>query len=67
MTSHELARRLLEEPDRPVTLMIECAHDTVSSADEDQNPVEEISTGENKHGVYIRAYVEETHFGYIDD
>ena len=65
MTAHELAQKLLAGPNHPVVLGIACAHDTVSSRDEEDEPIE-IEISEGTKVVRIEAYVEEAKFGWLD-
>lgn len=65
MKSHELAKKLLEGPDLPVTVSVACSHDTVISTDEEDNPVD-LDLTEHDNRISVRGFVHDIRFGYLD-
>ena len=66
MTTHELAKKLLDGPDTTVVLAVECANDTISSTEEDGTPITDIDVRAEDDHVVVHAWVPDTIFGYED-
>jgi len=66
MKAHELARKLLEGANSPLVISVACGKDTISSTDDDGDPLDDIVIIETTDIVRIEAWIEHAHFGWLD-